>query len=174
MFRALFRRSFPRAAATTQSGARSSLRMRETAPPAERPWSVRLGDWLGASGWRVSTVERPPSFAERARSETLAAARLDFADALWDIRTESAAELLDRIAITRSLHELWHFRGEVFGQVSCRHDQAEAARRLAAIDRHFHKRPLRARDSAGVNGASGVNAVNGADRADSAKTAPLV
>jgi hypothetical protein len=136
--------------------------MRETAPPAERPWSVRLGDWLGASGWRVSTVERPPSFAERARSETLAAARLDFADALWDVRTESAVDLLDRIALSRSLHELWHFRGEVFGQVSCRHDQAEAACRLAQIDRHFQKRPRRARDSAGVNGP------------DSAKAAPTV
>ena len=138
--------------------------MRETAPPVERLWSVRLGDWLGASGWRVSTVERPPSFAERARSEKLAAARLDFADALWDVRTESAVDLLDRIALSRSLHELWHFRGEVFGQVSCRHDQAEAACRLAQIDRHFQKRPRRARDSAGANG------VNGPDSAEAAPT----
>jgi hypothetical protein len=170
MFRALFRRSFPRAT-TTQSGARSSLRMRETAPPAERPWSVRLSDWLGASGWRVSTVERPPSFAERARGETLAAARLDFADALWDIRSESAADLLDRIAVLRSLHELWHVRGEVFGQVSCRHDQAEAARRLATIDRHFQKRPLRARESAGVNGAERLNRADDADRENAAPLA---
>ncbi|MGZ5206172.1 MAG: hypothetical protein ACXWCI_14765 [Caldimonas sp.] len=42
--------------------------------------------------------------------------------------------------MTRSLHELWHFREEVFSLVACRHDQAEAARRLAELDRHFGRR----------------------------------
>jgi hypothetical protein len=37
----------------------------------------------------------------------------------------------------RSLHELWHFREEVFSLVACRHDQAEATRRLARLNRHF-------------------------------------
>ena len=116
----------------------------ESYPPLafshRRAWSSRLGGWLGASGWRVSGLEVPRSFGRRARGEALAAARLDFADALIDVRTPGAATALDRIAVARSLHELWHFRAEVFSRVSRRHDQAEAARRLAELDRHFPKR----------------------------------
>ena len=71
------------------------------------------------------------SFGQRGRLDALAAARLDFADALYDVHTVAAGAALDRIAVTRSLHELWHLRGEVFDLVSLRHDQAEAERRLA-------------------------------------------
>ena len=42
------------------------------------------------------------------------------------MRTPRRPRSLDRIAVTRSLHELWHLRGEVFSLVSRRHDQAEA------------------------------------------------
>lgn len=108
-----------------------------------RAWSSRLGSLLGASAWRVSGVDATPSFARRARTEALGAARLEFADALFDVRTNGAADTLDRIAITRSLHELWHFRSEVFSRVARRHDQAEAARRLALLDRHFARRSRR-------------------------------
>jgi hypothetical protein len=41
--------------------------------------------------------------------------------------------------VTRSLHELWHQRGEVFASIAHGHDQSEAARRLAELDRHFRK-----------------------------------
>ena len=65
------------------------------------------------------------------------------------------ATALDRIAVTRSLHELWHLRGEVFDLVSLRHDQAEAERRLADLDRHFAKRsPLARWRDASSAGAS--------------------
>ena len=72
-----------------------------------------------------------------ARRDTLPAARLDFADALFDVRSPAAYDLLSRIAVTRSLHELWHFREEVFSLVSRRHTQDEAASRLTALNRHF-------------------------------------
>ena len=77
---------------------------------------------------------------ERSRSEALAAARLDFDEALGDIRTPDALDLRSRIAVARSLHELWHLREVVFSLVSHRHDQARAAGRLAELDLHFPRR----------------------------------
>ena len=74
------------------------------------------------------------------KSEDLADARLDFSEALLDVRNKAAGAALDRIAVARSLHDLWHFREEVFSLVACRHDQVEAARRLAVLDRHFPRR----------------------------------
>ena len=114
-----------------------------------------MSEWLGASGWRVSRVDGASSFGQRGRLDALVAARLDFADALFDVHTVAAGMALDRIAVTRSLHELWHLRGEVFDLVSLRHDQAAAACRLQDLDRHFAKRsPLaRLRDASGA-GAS--------------------
>jgi hypothetical protein len=77
---------------------------------------------------------------ERSRGEALAAARLDFDEALGDIRTPAALEVRSRIATARSLRELWHFREQVFSLVSLRHDQARAAGRLAELDLHFPRR----------------------------------
>jgi len=74
------------------------------------------------------------------KSEDLADARLDFSEALLDVRSKAAIDALDRIAVARSLHELWHFREEVFSLVACRHNQVEASRRLAVLDRHFPRR----------------------------------
>ena len=96
--------------------------------------------WFAASGWRVSSSDLGSSFGRRGRSEALAAARLDFAEALYDVRTDGAAAALDRIAVARSLHELWHLREEVFSRVAHHRDQAEAERRLATLDRRFPRR----------------------------------
>ena len=104
--------------------AEGSLSRSESVPPLTRRRTI---------GW----VRR---LGERTRSETLAAARLDFDEALGDIRTPQAIELRSRIAVARSLHELWHFREEVFSLVSRRHDQARAAGRLAELDLHFPRR----------------------------------
>jgi hypothetical protein len=120
----------------------------ESRPPqalVARAWSSRLSDWLGVSGWRVSRIDGVSSFGQRGRLDALAAARLDFADALFDVHTVAANAALDRIAVTRSLHELWHLRGEVFDLVSLRHDQAAAERRLQELDRHFANRSQLAR-----------------------------
>jgi hypothetical protein len=96
--------------------------------------------WLAASGWRVSRTDLASSFGSRGRSKALAAARLDFAEALYDIRTPGAATVLDRIAVARSLRDLWHLREEVFSRIARHHDQAEAESRLTALDRHFPRR----------------------------------
>ena len=102
----------------------------ESYPPVafahRRAWSSRLGDWLAGSSWLASGITPPSSFGRRARREAVAAARLDFAEALYDVRTDGAADALDRITVTRSLHELWYFRAEVFSRVAECHDQAEA------------------------------------------------
>ena len=88
-------------------------------------------------------LARPGWHGRPSKAEHLANARLDFADALADVRNPHALSATDRIAIARSLHELWHLREEVFSLVACRHSQAEASRRLASLDRHFPRRTRR-------------------------------
>ena len=158
MFRPL--RSRSRASRPVAMPARPGPARPVESPPPQaavpRAWSTRLGDWLGASGWRVSRVDGASSFGQRGRLDALAAARLEFAEALYDVHTGAAGVALDRIAVTRSLHELWHLRGEVFDLVSLRHDQAEAERRLAELDRHFAKRSTLARwrDASSANASA--------------------
>jgi hypothetical protein len=148
MLRALLSRWFATASTDALLHTTSEHVVVESYPPLafahRRAWSSRLGDWLAASGWRTSGIALPSSLGRSARRAAVAAARLDFADALHDVRTNGAADALDRIAVTRSLHELWHFRSEVFSRIAERHDQAEAARRLRVIDRHFPRRTRRA------------------------------
>ncbi len=128
--------------------ARSAARSVESFPPStqgtHRAWPSLIGRWLGASAWFSPSPESLPAMGHRRRSAALAAARLDFSEALFDVRTDACASLLDRIAVIRSLHELWHLRGEVFGHVSRRHGQAEAEDRLIALDAHFPRRMRRA------------------------------
>ena len=78
---------------------------------------------------------------QRARMEALGAARLAFGESLLDLHSPAAVDARSRIAVARSLYDLWHLREEVFSLVACRHDQAEGARRLAALDRHFGRSP---------------------------------
>ena len=147
MFRALRTRS-RNDPLLPESVRRAAPRSVASLPPqalVPRAWSSRLSDWLGVSGWRVSRVDFASSFGQRGRLDALAAARLDFADALFDVHTIAGGAALDRIAATRSLHDLWHVRGEVFDLVSLRHDQAEAERRVADLDRHFARRSALAR-----------------------------
>lgn len=86
---------------------------------------------------------RSRGFALARSGEVLADARLDFAEALFDLRTSAAIATLDRVAVARSLAELWDFREAIFSLVACRHDQGEASRRLASLDRHFPPRKRR-------------------------------
>ena len=113
-------------AAWRASKPKPSARVESRPPVASRAPGAGLG-------WRSS-------FGRRGRAEVLAAARLEFAEALCDVHTEAASRVLDRIAIARSMHELWHLREEIFSFVSSRPSQGEAATRLAALDRHFAKR----------------------------------
>jgi hypothetical protein len=87
----------------------------------------------------------PHAWLARSSAGALAEARLDFAETLHDIRNPASLDARSRIAATRSLHELWHFREEVFSLVARRHDQTEATRRLASLNRHFSRQPARQR-----------------------------
>jgi hypothetical protein len=150
LFDSMLRAFFSRSPTAASSPLRRAMPARVTAtrPPQEavpRDWPSRLGDWLGASGWRVAGADVPTRFGHPAQGAAVAAARLDFADALWDVRTVAAGTALDRIAVARSLHELWHLRGEVFSHVARLHDQSEAERRVAVLDLHFAGRERRSR-----------------------------
>lgn len=110
-----------------------------------------LQRWLRSSSPTNSrhtrAESRPPVLRDGwqgrpAKAVQLASARLDFADALIGVHNAAAASALDRIAIARSLHELWHLREEVFSLIACRFDQDEATRRLAGLDRHFPRRTM--------------------------------
>jgi hypothetical protein len=108
----------------------STARRAGSCPPLALPRRLRWArrPWLACS-----------------RADALAEARIDFAETLHDIRNPASLDVRSRIAATRSLHELWHFREEVFSLVARRHDQAEATRRLAGLNRHFNRQPARLR-----------------------------
>jgi hypothetical protein len=91
------------------------------------------------SGIQVSGPGVPPGEAETrlGGAEPLANARRDFVEALADIRTQQAGDLLRRIGLARSLRELWFLRTEVFNLVAHHRDQAEANHRMAALSAHF-------------------------------------
>ena len=71
--------------------ARSVARIVESFPPstnsAHRGWHSRIGRWLGASAWFVPGPEALPALGHRHRVAALGAARLEFAEALFDVRT---------------------------------------------------------------------------------------
>lgn len=113
----------------------------EICPPTlrrrPRAWLPRLRAWLAAS-WPGSE-----SANELSASDTLALARHEFHDAVADLSGPLAEDLLDRIAVARSLRELWHLRAEVFSLVSLQHSQQAADARLAHLNRHFPTRSPR-------------------------------
>jgi hypothetical protein len=130
--------------------------------------SVILSSFLSSSA-PESTVRRVESCLPLARSreprwtrrfkrsgDALASARLDFADALADVRSNASLDAQSRIALARTLQELWHFREEVFSLVACRHDQAEATRRLAGLNHHFTRNGSRSAFTPLGNGGSGA------------------
>lgn len=92
------------------------------------------------TGWRSA-------FGRRARSEALAAARLETAEILFDVPEVDAGGVLHRVGLARTLHELWHLREEVFSLISRHHGQTEATARLVGLDRHFPKRIHAARST---------------------------
>ena len=144
-------------AASTQSPARSRLavcppaarRQRKKTnlrPPTHTPtrsahWRQQLGHWID-SAWPslLGATRQADSSKLVLGAAPLARVRADFATSLIDIDTLPASHAQLRIARAASLHELWHVRAEVFDLVSRHHDQAEAERRLARLNRHFPTR----------------------------------
>ncbi len=71
------------------------------------------------------------------------AIRVEFMRSVADVDSDEADSLRNRIALARSLRELWHLRTEVFRVVGLAHSQREAEGRLALLNRHFPTRAPR-------------------------------
>ncbi len=111
---------------------------RRTPRRAFVPFLLPLARCAGEAGASPGRSWCPRSAGAR-RTRALAAARLDFAEALYDVRTAGAAAPLAhrrRPLAARAVA----LREEVFSRVACRHDQAQAERRLAELDLHFPRR----------------------------------
>ena len=114
----------------------SSLR-HEVRPPALRQapdsWLGRLWFWLAAPEPQQASL--PVS--------RLPGVRADFRAALLDLPPDSAADLMRRVELARSLRELWHLRADVYRVVALARSQTEAERRLSGLNHHFPTRAPR-------------------------------
>jgi hypothetical protein len=63
--------------------------------------------------------------------------RVEFMRSIADIDGDDADVLRNRIALSRSLRELWHLRSDLFRVVGVALSQSQAETRLAALNRHF-------------------------------------
>jgi hypothetical protein len=149
--------STPSAAPTPKSG---PVRI-EVCPPALRrstsaagwheSWQASLRDWL-QSAWPTTAGSAhstqshwPKELSMTVQSSTpLSMVRREFVDALRDIRTQQAGDLLGRIRIARSMRDLWHLRTEIYNLVSRHRDETEATYRLNRLNRFFPQRVGRA------------------------------
>lgn len=122
----------------------TSCDRREVCPPGRtqrRSWTVALAEWL-RGGW-TPTPAVPRASRHVPPAASLDEVRRDFIDAVDDVRTPQAEDLLDRIRAARGLREFWHLRAEAFRLVSLHHSQSEADERLAWLNRHFPTRSAR-------------------------------
>ncbi|MCK7491762.1 MAG: hypothetical protein MZW92_08880 [Comamonadaceae bacterium] len=70
----------------------------------------------------------------------LPAVRDAFRERMVDLAGDESLRLADQVQQARTLRELWHLRAELYRVVALEHSQAEAARRVAGLDRHFTTR----------------------------------
>lgn len=63
--------------------------------------------------------------------------RAEFIEALSDAAGDDADTLRNRIALSRSLRELWHLRTDVYRVVGVARSQSVAQERLSRLNRHF-------------------------------------
>ena len=125
-------------ATPTRTRALGESRRRQVCPPSLRGQSA--GVWRRLWGRLLRRADRwtsPPP-------DQLGRVQADFQAALADLGPLLAAGLRRRVARAATLRELWHLRAEVFHAVGLAHGQAEAALRLAALNRHFPPRTPRA------------------------------
>jgi hypothetical protein len=69
--------------------------------------------------------------------------RVEFMRAVADVEGDEADGLRNRIALSRSLRELWHLRAELFRLIGVAFSQREAESRLATLNQHFPARAPR-------------------------------
>lgn len=117
-------------------------------------WRHGLREWL-STGWPVSTQAGPLGELQMPvqAATPLSLVRREFVDALKDIRTQQAGDLLARMRAARSLRDLWHLRTEIYSLVAIHRDEAEAGFRLARLNRFF---PQRTNRSAGAAASPAV------------------
>jgi hypothetical protein len=139
----------------------ASSAQRSQADSASFSGSASPGD---ASGHRTRSEVKPPSLRCTPESgwhrfmfwmlapapldaapplSRLPAVRADFLACLDGTDDAQARQIGQRIHRARSLRELWHLRAALFGYLACHFSQAEAQRRLQALDRHFGSRAIR-------------------------------
>ena len=91
-----------------------------------------------AAGWR--RLARSLGWREaRSAQAPLSAARQACIDCLADVRALDVRVLHEQLAHAGSLAELWHLRPELYRVLALQHSQAQAERRLAALDRLWGK-----------------------------------
>ena len=123
----------------------SLLQPSAVTPAQASAWRRRLKTWLGADVGECCESTLHSLKPSTRRQTALLDARTAFRGAIDDIpRPAGAGTALDHIRGARSLQALWELRNELFSLISCHHDQGEAARRIAALDRHFSRRLRRA------------------------------
>lgn len=138
------------AASLTSASAGTGSARTAAAPSHPGPWPAqwleRLHDWWPDSTLTYRAGRRlrpalhqesvPPSLAITPMA-ALVQARVDFLQALSDVPDADCAGLRGRITHAQSLASLWHWRAEVYAQVSLARDQREAQLRLQHLNRHF-------------------------------------
>jgi hypothetical protein len=101
------------------------------APRRQRPHEATAG-WrrlVHNLGWREPSTTQAK----------LGAARQACIDSLIDVWALDVRLLHEKLAHAGSLAELWHLRPELYRVLALQHSQAQAERRLAALDPYWGK-----------------------------------
>ena len=107
-------------------------------------WPGHWREWLtGLPDSRTPAESQTSARSARGQTTLFANVRREFIDALDDVPGRLTDDTIVQIDRARSMRDLWHLRLDVFNLVSCHHNQAEADRRLARLNRHFQTRSPR-------------------------------
>lgn len=109
---------------------------------AVEPWWRRALHWL-ASPPLAAQPQHHSHRQPHAALQRLDRVRADFLQVIADLDGRDAELLAAQVRNARSPRELWHLRSAVFGLFAVQRSQAEAAQRVAALNRHFPTRAPR-------------------------------
>jgi hypothetical protein len=96
--------------------------------PQWRRWMATAWNWL----WDDADLEDHPRVLQG-----LNQVKTEFMSVVWDLQSYKATHTREAITHARSLRELWHLRADLFSVIAVHRGQAEAARRLDSLNRHF-------------------------------------
>ena len=104
-----------------------------TLPAGALPATGSQRPYEPAAGWR--RLAHSLGWRERGAAQApLSAARQACIDCLADVWALDVRVLHEQLAHAGSLAELWHLRPELYRVLALQHSQAQAERRLAALD----------------------------------------